>query len=72
MSRYIGDEYMDQRPARMHSLNRTSPKGQSFVGTCALCGKVNLTLAAMNSECDNQRGLTQEEAALEAIVGTST
>lgn len=67
--RHIGDDYMDQPPRRSHSLNRTSPKGHSFVGTCSLCGKTNLTIADMNSECENVRGLTDDEAAVEAIVG---
>lgn len=61
---------MDLPPARMHVLNRTSPKGQSFVGTCSLCGKPNLTLADMNSECENMRGLSQDEALIEAITGS--
>jgi hypothetical protein len=63
-----GDDYMDQRPTRMHSLNRTSPKGHSFVGTCALCGKPNLMLSDMNTECENTRGLTQGEAVVEAVL----
>jgi hypothetical protein len=67
--RYIGDDYMDRPPLRMHSLNRTSPKGHSFVGTCALCGKPNLTISDMNTECENTRGLTQDEAVVEAILG---
>ncbi len=48
-------------------INRTSPKGQPFVGTCAACGKTGLTFANMKDECENQRGLTQEQALLEAI-----
>jgi hypothetical protein len=50
-------------------INRTSPKGTPFVGTCAACGKPGLTLddAAMDEECPNQRGLTRETALLEAI-----
>lgn len=59
---------MDQPPRRSHSLNRTSPKGHSFVGTCALCGKPNLTISDMNTECENTCGLTQDEALIEAIV----
>lgn len=52
-----------------HSLERTSPKGTRFVGTCVLCGQEGLTIADMNDECPNQRGLTQDEALLEAIEG---
>ena len=51
-----------------HALERTSPKGEPFVGTCWLCGKQGVTLAQMASEeCPNIRGLTQEEALFEAI-----
>ena len=69
MIRYLGDDYMDQPPRQMHSLNRTSPKGQSFIGTCSLCGKPNLTISDMNTECENTRGLTADEAVVEAITG---
>lgn len=56
-----------------HLLNRTSPKGQPFIGTCALCGTANLTLKDFaNDECANQRRLTQDEAVVEAIVGAPT
>lgn len=52
-----------------HSLERTSPKGTRFVGTCRLCGQEHLTTADMNDECPNQRGLSQDEALIEAIEG---
>lgn len=48
-------------------INRTSPKGQAFVGTCAACGKTGLTGKAMQEECENPRGMTNESALLEAI-----
>lgn len=50
-----------------HSLSRTSPKGGPFIGTCTLCGTPNLTFADMIGDCPNQRGLTQDEAVIEAI-----
>lgn len=50
-----------------HSLRRTSPKGEPFVGTCVLCGTDNLRMADVNNECPNQRGLTHDEAVIEAI-----
>jgi predicted xylose isomerase-like sugar epimerase len=50
-------------------VNRTSPKGTSFVGTCAACGKRGLTLVTMNEECPNQRRMTREQAIVEAIKG---
>jgi hypothetical protein len=52
-----------------HSLRRTSPKGQDFIGTCVNCGTPNLTFAAVREECPNQRGVTQDEAVIEAILG---
>ena len=57
-------------PSRMHSLNRTSPKGGPFIGVCSLCGKAGLTLDDIhNDECENPRGLSQDDAVVEAIVG---
>ena len=55
--------------ARYHSLRRTSPKGpgQPFIGTCTLCGTPNLPASAVHEECPNQRGLTCDEALIEAI-----
>ena len=54
-----------------HSIERTSPKGEGykFIGTCRLCGTPNLTFANMDDECPNQRGLTADEALIEAIEG---
>lgn len=48
-------------------INRTSPKGHAFVGTCAACGKTGLTFREMQEECENVRGMTQESALLEAV-----
>lgn len=48
-------------------VNRTSPKGQPFVGTCAACGKTGITFATMREDCENVRGLTQEQAVIEAV-----
>jgi hypothetical protein len=48
-------------------VNRTSPKGQEFVGTCAACGTKGLTFETMNDECPNQRGMTRDQAILEAV-----
>lgn len=68
-NRHLGDAYMDQPPRQSHSLNRTSPKGHSFVGTCSLCGKTGLTITDMDTECENIRRLTSDEAVVEAILG---
>jgi hypothetical protein len=48
-------------------VNRTSLKGAPFVGTCAACGMTGLTSATMQGECENVRGMTNEQALLEAI-----
>ena len=50
-------------------VNRTSPKGTPFIGTCAACGKAGITFDKLDSECDNVRGMTQEQALIEAING---
>lgn len=63
------DDYMDGAWTMRHSLQRTSPKGQDFVGTCTLCGTPGLTMKNVHDECPNQRSLTQEEAVLEAVTG---
>jgi hypothetical protein len=59
------------KEARLHSVRRTSPKGegQKFVGVCVLCGQQGLTLSDMNQECPNQRGLSQRDALIEAVTG---
>lgn len=49
-------------------VNRTSPKGTPFVGTCAGCGKTGITFDRISSEdCENVRELTREQALMEAI-----
>ncbi len=51
-----------------HAIERTSPKGGPFIGTCRLCGTPNLsTRDGFDKTCPNQRGLTAEEALLETI-----
>ena len=62
---------MTEPMTKKHSLRRTSPKGQKFVGTCVLCGRSGLTIADMNNECANVRGLTTDDALIEAIEGPS-
>ena len=60
---------MTDRPAQTHAVERTSPKGQKFIGTCRLCGTPNLTMGDALKPCPNQRGLTEDEALLETIIG---
>lgn len=51
-----------------HSLRRTSPKGQAFVGTCVNCGLSGITSKQfLSEECENIRDVTREQALLEAI-----
>ena len=52
-----------------HAIERTSPKGEKFIGTCFKCGKKNLTSADVNEPCTNVRNLSQDEALIEAING---
>lgn len=52
-----------------HSLRRTNPKGEAFVGTCVLCGETGLPMTAALRDCPNQRGLTHAEALIEALEG---
>ena len=54
---------------KYHVVNRTSPKGGPFIGTCALCGKTGLPASAALERCENVRGLTRDEAVIEAILG---
>lgn len=61
------------KPTKYHSLERTAPKGPGmpFIGTCVLCGTKNLPISAMQQECENWRGTSQDEALFEAINGPS-
>lgn len=52
---------------RGHCIERTSPKGHPFVGTCWQCGRSGLTHADMFEPCENIAGLTQDESLLMAI-----
>lgn len=52
---------------KTHSLERTNPKGQPFIGTCRLCGAPNLPMSAAREYCENIRGLSSDEALLEAL-----
>ncbi len=53
-----------------HHINRTSPKGQAFIGTCYLCGKPGLKFEDAQNDCENVRGLTVEEALVEGVTGS--
>lgn len=51
----------------MHTLIRTSPIGDAFVGTCTKCGLDKLSFKDMNNPCENSRGVSQGASLLEAI-----
>ena len=53
--------------AQTHSLRRTSPKGEKFIGTCVQCGKQGLTTGDALEPCDNLLGDTSDQALLRAI-----
>ena len=55
--------------AQYHYVERSSPKGQDFVGTCRLCGMTGLKAEAALQHCENVRGLTDEQALVEAVRG---
>ena len=54
--------------ATTHTVLRTSPKGQAFIGACIQCGKEDLTLSQARGECDNPLAMTEEESILEVLV----
>jgi hypothetical protein len=53
--------------SKTHALNRTSIKGGPFIGTCTQCGQTGLPSSAVFDYCENTRGITQDEALIEAI-----
>lgn len=54
-----------------HHIQRTSPKGQDFIGTCLLCGTAGLTIDDARKECENVRGLDEAQALDEVLTGNS-
>ena len=59
---------MSETPrSSLHSMRRTSPKGERFVGTCVLCGAESLTTADMVSKCPNPTGVTSDQAVVAAL-----
>lgn len=59
----------DDQLQTMHCLERTSPFGERFVGTCILCGKTGLSSADALQPCDNPAGLSREQTLRAAIDG---
>lgn len=54
-----------------HALERTSPKGQLFVGYCVKCGAVNLTLQAALAPCPADDIVSDTNAMLSLMRGDS-
>jgi hypothetical protein len=60
---------MSDAPATTHSLERTSPLGEAFVGRCVPCGDVDLPSRAALWPCTNPRDTSEDDALLAAIEG---
>lgn len=56
----------DQEP---HALERTSAKGDHFIGRCWKCGKDSLLSPFDEMPCANPAGEGQDESLLHAIEG---
>ena len=52
-----------------HCIERTSPKGERFVGICVLCGEEGLRLADAMLPCPNPTGATEEATLVSAVEG---
>lgn len=52
-----------------HALERTSPKGGPFFGTCMKCGATNLPMSAVALPCSNPANLSNDETVILAIEG---
>lgn len=51
-----------------HLLDRTSPIGDAFEGTCRLCGQPGLPMSAVMDYCENPRKRSADQAVLDAIL----
>lgn len=50
-----------------HAVERTSPKGGPFLGTCTKCGQVNLGMDAPLHPCPMDHVVSDEQALLAAL-----
>ncbi len=52
-----------------HIIDRTSPKGEPFVGKCRLCGQEGLTSSFkdVQSPCPGPQNLSSDASLLEAL-----
>lgn len=60
---------MDATTQSHPRLDRTSPKGEGFLGRCPACGAENLRFLQMDEPCPNPGGMTQDQALIGAIEG---
>lgn len=60
---------MKEQSAKFHAIERTSPKGEPFVGTCWQCGRAGLTIHEAMEPCENIADLTETESLLMAVRG---
>ena len=51
-----------------HALERTSPKGETFVGYCTKCGTRELKMIAATKPCPMDDVVSDEQALLSAIL----
>lgn len=60
------------KQSRAHSLRRLSPKGVTpAMAVCVLCGREMLMRDLWKTECENLRGLTPDQAVMDALKGGS-
>lgn len=60
---------MAERAKDTHVLERTSPMGGPFLGTCILCGSKGLTMRQANEPCMNPAMVSERDALIAAIEG---
>jgi len=51
----------------MHALERTSPKGQSFIGYCTKCGKRDLPMSAVQEDCPADGVVSDAQALVDIL-----
>lgn len=50
-----------------HALERTSPKGQDFVGKCIKCGQAGLTMSGALLPCPKDDEVSDQDALLKLL-----
>ena len=50
-----------------HAIERTSPKGQKFIGQCIKCGQTGLGLSAALAPCPADELMSDEAALLHLL-----